>query len=89
MIDAGGYEMRANEAVRRGSAYEIAAGDQPEVARACAYRQRAECHRHRIAGERGIRPRCTAVAVRAKTDILGTIPHQEGRERQKDNDRAG
>jgi hypothetical protein len=32
MIDAGGYEMRPDEAVCRGSAYEIPTGNQPEVA---------------------------------------------------------
>ncbi len=79
MIDASRYQVGADEAIRRGSAHEIATSNQPEVPRPRAHRKRPERHHDRIIFGRRIRPGCAQVAVRAKTDILWPVPHQQGR----------
>jgi hypothetical protein len=62
--------MGDDQAVGRGAADEITAGDQPKVAQPYARTQRTERHRDRIALGCGCRPQPTLVAVSREAEIL-------------------
>ena len=89
VIDAGRDQMRADQAVGRGATDEIAAGDQPEIARAHAGRRgrgtppRADCRSDRR------RPAAIRLAaIGGKAEILRPVAHQPRDQRQEERRRC-
>ncbi len=72
--------MGADEPAGGGSANEIAARDQPEIARTQTNAERLERRTHRTAGGQHHDLRPSSLTVGRKTHVLRPIPHQEGYE---------
>ena len=84
VIDAGRDQMGADQPVGRCAADEIAAGDQPEIARARALGESAEGDGERICARRRAAAAGVQRAVGGEAEILRPVAHQQCDERHED-----